>query len=114
MPRHGRAFFHLIPQGRKVEALAEERQALESDPLSIPVRCVEALLLYALKRGDEAAQRARTALELFPGVWVGAWICGNVLTRLGFAEEAATAGEDSPPKRYAFRRSFWNACRSCA
>jgi tetratricopeptide (TPR) repeat protein len=93
MSRHGRAFFYLIPMGRTEEALAAERLALESDPLSIPVRSAEALLLYSLGRDEEAAQRARTGLGLFPGVWVAAWIFGHVLNRLGFADEAAAAVE---------------------
>jgi len=95
MARHGRAFFYLIPLGRTEEALKEERLALESDPLSIPVRGAEALLLYSLGRDQDAAQRARTGLGLFPGVWVAAWIFGHVLNRLGFADEAAAAIENA-------------------
>jgi tetratricopeptide (TPR) repeat protein len=95
MAWHGRAFFYLIPLGRAEEALTAERRALESDPLSIPVRSAEALLLYSLGRDQEAAQRARTGLGLFPGVWVAAWIFGHILNRLGFADEAAAAVEQA-------------------
>ncbi len=57
----------LMARGRPMEAIEEERQARENDPLSTIVETDTSQLLSSLGRDDEAIRHAQRALELDPG-----------------------------------------------
>jgi tetratricopeptide (TPR) repeat protein len=88
-----RSLWFLICVGRLDEALAETRLAVSLDPLSPAVRNVEIWVLHVMRK-EEAVERARAALQLFPSRWVLGLSAGLVFMQHGLHEDAATALEN--------------------
>jgi serine/threonine protein kinase/Tol biopolymer transport system component/Tfp pilus assembly protein PilF len=61
---HWYGFTYLAAVGHLDQAIAEARQALKLDPLSLPVSANVGLLLYLARRYDEAIDQLQQTLEL--------------------------------------------------
>jgi TolB-like protein len=90
--RTARSFWLLAPTGRLDEALAEITRAVRLDPLSSVARNRETWVLHCARKA-EAVDRARAAVQLFPGHPVASFSSGLVLIRQGLHEEGVTAVE---------------------
>jgi tetratricopeptide (TPR) repeat protein len=80
----------LAVQGRYDEALVEVERGSELDRWSQFSAFRPAVVLYYMRRFDEAARRARSGLEFFPDFWQGHWLLCLSLDGSG-ASEAAVA-----------------------
>jgi serine/threonine protein kinase/tetratricopeptide (TPR) repeat protein len=85
-----RAIWCLRPLGRLTEALADMRQALELDPLSLTLRVGEVSLLHLMGKSVEAVARARSAIQMFPEFWLASFVCSSVFNAQGLYAEAET------------------------
>lgn len=65
MAHHARSGY-LLSLGGATNALAENDQARQLDPFSIPINTLRAVILIGLRRYQEAADQARMTLELAP------------------------------------------------
>jgi Tfp pilus assembly protein PilF len=68
--RNDYAFWTLMPLGRVDEALAQNRLALENDPLSPRYHFVRGWLLYLKRDYDGATEECRKVLEIEPNYFV--------------------------------------------
>jgi TolB-like protein/Flp pilus assembly protein TadD len=87
-----RSLWFLSPLGRFDEALAEVKRAVNLDPLSPAVRHNELWVLHAARK-EEAVERARAALRLFPWHWVLGYVAGRIFMHSGLHDDAAAALE---------------------
>jgi non-specific serine/threonine protein kinase len=62
--RYFYAYIHLSPMGRHEEAIAQMKQALETDPLSLIVNANLGGIYYWARRYDEAIAQCRRTLEI--------------------------------------------------
>jgi TolB-like protein len=93
MVRLGRALWFLLPTLRLEEALDEIKRAVALDPLSPAVRTGELWVLHAMKK-QEAADRARTLIQLFPSLPICRFASGLALLRGDLTEEAVITLEE--------------------
>jgi len=78
----------LASQGHFEESIAEEKRALELDPLSQIINANVARMLYTARRYDEATIILRKIVELEPNFYPGHIILGMVAVAAGREEEA--------------------------
>ena len=90
--RHWHAMF-LAALGRSDDALAEERQALEYDPLSLVVNSALGLQLYFARRYDQAIEHLRRTLDLDPDFRLANVELGYAYAAKGSFREAIAIGE---------------------
>ena len=81
-------FIYLAAMGRLDEAIAELRQALELDPLSLPTGSNIGLLLYVARRYDEALEHFRKNLEIDRSFFYTHWQMALAYEQLGRYDEA--------------------------
>jgi eukaryotic-like serine/threonine-protein kinase len=90
--RHWHAMF-LAALGRSDEALAEEKQALECDPLSLVVNSALGMQYYFARRHDEAIQQFRKALDMDSEFSIAKLGLGYAYAAKGMFGQAVTVGE---------------------
>ena len=66
LAHYRRGVWYLVPLGRMDEAVVEAHRAAELDPLSALERAVEPLILNFAGRNQQALERCRTMVEMFP------------------------------------------------
>src|SRR5205085_4816802 len=88
---HWYGFLYLASMGRLDEAIAEVRQALELDPLSLPIGSNIGLLLYLARRFDEALERFGKNLEMDRTFFYSHWQKALAYEQLGRYDEAIAA-----------------------
>ncbi len=87
-PAH-HAYSHLLgATGRLDEAMAEERRALELDPLSLIVNTQVGMYFYYARRYDEAIEQHRKTIELDPAFLQTRLALGLAYERSGNVEAA--------------------------
>ncbi|HTP32770.1 MAG TPA: winged helix-turn-helix domain-containing protein [Candidatus Acidoferrales bacterium] len=87
MVRAGYALWFLLPAGRLESALEEIERAVSLDPLSPAVRMGELWIMNAMKK-EEAVDRARVLIQLFPALPICRFVSGRALLRCGLLDEA--------------------------
>jgi TolB-like protein/Tfp pilus assembly protein PilF len=90
--RSARSLWFLAPTWQLDEALVECTRAVNLDPVSFVARNRECWVLHNMMK-EEAVDRARTLLQLFPSHPVTIFCASSTLLRQGWYEEAATALE---------------------
>ncbi len=85
---HHRYAHYLAALGRFEEALAEERQALELDPLSLIINTQLGVIFYYMRRYDEAIAQYRKTLELDSNFVQARLVLGAAYAQKGVFEEA--------------------------
>jgi len=83
------ALYFLTPQGRFDESIAQYRQALETDPLSMMVHFGLAFAFYCKREFDVAIEHAGTAVNIYPDYWLVHFALGLALFQKGLLEPAA-------------------------
>lgn len=91
---HWYAVTYLAPMGRLDEAMLEIGRAQELDPISVSIRRDLALILYDMRRYDQAIEQCRRTIELDPGFHGGYWVLGLALEQKSMFEEASAAFEN--------------------
>ena len=89
--------YHLSAMGRYDESLAQMKQALELDPLSLEKNAGIGEIYYFRRDYDQALEHYRTALEMDAGSGFLQWAIGNVYARKGMYADAIAAYEKSIP-----------------
>ncbi len=84
---HFYAVFYLMAMGRQQEAIAEERRALELDPLSLIIRHNLARALMYAHRYEEGIAEERKTLELDPNFYLAHRRLGSMLLQTGQKQE---------------------------
>src|SRR5262249_40227960 len=85
---------------RHEEAIAEERRALELDPLSVIINAGLAQLYNFPRRPDEAIVQAHKALELDPNFWLAHLGLVEAYLQKGmYAEALAACQKTGTPRR---------------
>ncbi len=87
------ALYFLTPLRRFDEAVAQYRQALETDPLSMMVHFGLAFAFYCQRRYDEAIEHAARAVDLYPDYWLVHFAMGLALGRKGSVERVIASLE---------------------
>ena len=88
---HLYALWWLRPQGRFEEAVAENKLALELDPLSPFLRVVQGYLLYLAGKENAAVSVCEAALNFDDRNFLAHRILGHILQKQGKAQEANEA-----------------------
>jgi adenylate cyclase len=88
--RYWYAIFLSLVRGQDEQAVAENRRAVELDPLAVHPRAQLASVLYIARRFEEAMAEAELALEADPTSFVACRSLGYALLELGRGEEALT------------------------
>jgi TolB-like protein len=91
--RASSSLWYLSTTGRLEEALQEIRRAVNLDPLNHAVRNTETWVLTVMGK-EEAVDRARAALQLFPSHWISSFIGAHPFLAHGLHREAAAALEN--------------------
>ncbi len=86
---------HLDEMGRMEESIAELRQALELDPLSMIINVNLAAVLYHARRYDQAIEQIHRALEIDPNFPLAHKGLGMVYEQKGMYREAIAEYEKS-------------------
>ncbi len=85
---HHRYAHYLAAQARFEEALAEERLALELDPLSLIINTQMGVIFYYMRRYDEAIAQYRKTLELDSNFVQARIVLGAAFAQKAMFEEA--------------------------
>jgi serine/threonine-protein kinase len=88
LAHYRRGAWYLMPLGRMEETAVEARRATELDPLSPLYRSVEVLALNMAGHDQEAIERSRTVIEMFPPSFFTCLIAGLALAGSGALSEA--------------------------
>jgi serine/threonine-protein kinase len=81
----------LVGVGREAEALAQDQQTLEKDPLSVLANAHYAWTLVGLRRYDAAIQQIQATLKLDPNFAIAYRLLGQCYTQLQRHEQAVEA-----------------------
>jgi TolB-like protein/Tfp pilus assembly protein PilF len=87
------ALYFLTPQGRFEEAVAQYRQALETDPLSMMVHFGLAFAFYCKRQYDDAIEHAGTAVNIYPDYWLVHFALGLALFQKGELQQSVASFE---------------------
>jgi len=87
------ALYFLTPLRRFDEAVAQYRQALETDPLSMMVHFGLAFAFYCQRRYEEAIENAARAVDLYPDYWLVHFAMGLALGRKGSVDQSIASLE---------------------
>lgn len=90
---HWYAFTYLAAQTRLDEAIAEERLAVDLEPLAVIISTNLGTLLYLAGRHDEALHQYKRALEVEPGFPIAYWMTGLAFEAKGQHRKAIEAFE---------------------
>jgi len=100
--RYFYAFVYLSPMGRYDEAIAEMKQALETDPLSLIINANLGQIYYSARRYDQAIEQGRKTLEIDPNFVVAHANLIDVYEQMGMYAEAIaerkTLGQRGQPE----------------
>lgn len=88
---HWYGFLYLASMGRLDEAIAEINQALELEPLSLPVGSNIGFLLYLARRYDDAIEHFRRNLEMDRSFVYSHWQMALTYEQCGRYDEAIAA-----------------------
>ena len=88
---HHQYALYLMAMGRLEEALREEKQALELDPLSLLFSTVLGWVFLFARQYDRAIKQCRRTLELDPNFSMAHWQLGRAWEQKGMLKEAITA-----------------------
>jgi serine/threonine-protein kinase len=88
-----RGAWYLMPLGRMEETLAEARRSVELDPLSPLYRSVEVFALNVAGHKEEAVERSRKLIEMFPPSFFTSLLAGLTMGGSGALAEAEAALE---------------------
>jgi tetratricopeptide (TPR) repeat protein len=88
---HWYAVFGLVTQRRFDEAIDVIREAERLDPLSLPIACDAAFVLYWSRRYDEAIEQGRKALLLNPSFYRALIVLGRSYAATGQYSRAIEA-----------------------
>ncbi len=89
--RYFYAFVYLSEMGRHDEAIAEMKQALETDPLSLIINANLGQIYYHARRYDQAIEQGRKTLEIAPDFVVAHANLIDVYEQKGMYPEAIAA-----------------------
>ena len=84
--------------GRLEEAIAEDKRALELDPLSLPINAILGVTFYDARQYDQAIEQERKTLELDPNFTLAHIVLGfaylqKSMYKEGIAEFEKDAGD---------------------
>ena len=83
-----RAVWYLVSLGRMEEAVIEVQRAEELNPLSPIERLARALTLNFAGRNEDAVDRCRTVVEMFPAAFTTSLVAGLIFGSSGTLKEA--------------------------
>jgi TolB-like protein/DNA-binding winged helix-turn-helix (wHTH) protein/tetratricopeptide (TPR) repeat protein len=112
--RHRFGYYYLRARGRLAEAMAEVKQALELDPLSLGINVALADLYVDAGRTDEALAQCRRTLELNPQFHVARLVEGEAYEKAGRRAEALASYEKAAAARYGTLTPFVESARLLA
>jgi Flp pilus assembly protein TadD len=78
----------LAVTGRKSEAIAASKRALEIDPLSVPIHNIVGMMLAFSGHWDGAIAQYRKTIEMDPAAWLPHWNLGIAFEEIGKDDEA--------------------------
>jgi len=85
---HGRYSIYLAVSGRMVQAISEAQQALNTDPLSAPMRVNAARIFYYACQYERSMEQCREALEIESHFGAAHTILGLIYGTMGMYKEA--------------------------
>jgi serine/threonine-protein kinase len=88
LAHYRRGIWYLVPLGRMDEAVIEAHRAAELDPLSPLVRTVEPLTLHCAGKNEQALEKCRTLVQMFPATFTTCLVAGMVYGGSGALDEA--------------------------
>jgi serine/threonine protein kinase/tetratricopeptide (TPR) repeat protein len=88
--QHG---LYFLSTGQLEQALAEEKRALELDPLSLPLNRILGQALLFARQDDQAIQQWRKTLELYPNFALTVDDIGSAYLQISMYKEATTEFE---------------------
>jgi serine/threonine protein kinase len=91
--RYFYANWHLQPSGRIDEALAEDRRALEIDPLDALYSSHVGYCLHASRQFEPAIAQLQHAIDLDPTFYYPVWLLSITYALIGKTDEAVAAAE---------------------
>lgn len=78
----------LIEGGRKDEAFANIRRALEIDPTSVVYNVALGWMFYWTRQSDQAVEQLRKTIDMEPTHWVAHYVLAQVYAKKGMHDEA--------------------------
>jgi tetratricopeptide (TPR) repeat protein len=87
------ALFYLLPTGQQIEAMLEQRRALQQDPLNVEFRLILATLLAVAGRFAEGEAEFRQILEIDQNFFLAYCLLSISIGSRGKFEEAITYAE---------------------
>jgi serine/threonine protein kinase/Flp pilus assembly protein TadD len=85
--------WHLQPLGQMEQALAEDRRAVELDPLDPLYAAHVGYCLHALRQFEPAIAQLLHAIDLDPTFYFSYWLLSITYAQIGRSEEAVAAAE---------------------
>ncbi|MEJ7847959.1 MAG: winged helix-turn-helix domain-containing protein [Pyrinomonadaceae bacterium] len=87
-------YAHLLSNtGRHDEALAQIKRARELDPVNGIIGSIEGQALFFAGKNDEALDRLRKTIELYPNFWLAHLFISRVYSEKGMHPEAVAAAD---------------------
>lgn len=92
---HQRYSLYLMAMGRTQESMAEIREALRLDPLSVSMNFSEGWRLYMARNYEAATHQLQATVEMDPSFALAHLVLGEALTQTGKYEAARAELEDA-------------------
>ena len=87
-------YAHLLSNmGRHEEALAQIKTAREIDPVNVIIGSIEGQALFFAGKNDEALDRLRKTIELYPNFWLAHLFISRAYSEKGMHSEAIASAE---------------------
>ena len=87
-------YAHLLSNmGRHEEALAHIKSAREIDPVNVIIGSIEGQALFFAGKNDEALDRLRKTIELYPNFWLAHLFISRAYSEKGMHSEAIASAE---------------------